>query len=189
VIGTLTLSTRRTVDYAFTEPVRGYAKYTTGYRAGGFNTQSTPAFFGPGFNAGGRQGLGSRRQIRSAAEAPARESCGLSQQVHRSAGGPAPQSPIFTDTLNAGSATVKGVELESVAVLRQSLRASLFYAWLDGEYGSYVDNGVDYAADRYMQNAPKNQYGLGLEYAFPHTAIGELSLSIDYRKQDESYAN
>jgi len=48
---------------------------------------------------------------------------------------------------------------------------------------------VDYAAARYMQNAPKNQYGLGLEYAFPHTAIGELSLGIDYRKQDDSYAN
>jgi iron complex outermembrane receptor protein len=100
------------------------------------------------------------------------------------------RSPVvFTDTLNAGSATVKGVELESVAVLGNHLSASLFYSWLDGEYGSYVDNGVDYAAARYMQNAPKNQYGLGLEYAFPHTAIGELSLGIDYRKQDESYAN
>src|SRR5690606_38106722 len=73
------------------------------------------------------------------------------------------RSPVvFTDTLNAGSATVKGVELESVAVLGNHLSASLFYSWLDGEYGSYVDNGVDYAAARYMQNAPKNQYGLGL---------------------------
>jgi iron complex outermembrane receptor protein len=178
-----------TVAYAFTSAVRGYAKYSTGYRAGGFNTQSTPAFFGPGFDAedvkAWEVGLKSdllQNRLRVNLAVFRNKYTDLQVDQRRS-------PVVFTDTLNAGSATVKGVELESVAVLGNHLSASLFYSWLDGEYGSYVDNGVDYAAARYMQNAPKNQYGLGLEYAFPHTAIGELSLGIDYRKQDESYAN
>jgi iron complex outermembrane receptor protein len=39
-----------------------------------------------------------------------------------------------------------------------------------------------------MQNAPKSQLGAGFEYAFPHTGIGDLSLSVDFRKQDKFYA-
>lgn len=96
--------------------------------------------------------------------------------------------PVFVDVLNAGSATIRGVELESAAVLAPGLTASLFYSWLDGEYGSYVDNGVEYADERYIQNAPRYQVGAGLEYAFPHTAIGNFILNVDYRKQDEFYA-
>ena len=34
-------------EYAFTGTINGYAKYSTGYRAGGFSTQSTPAISGP----------------------------------------------------------------------------------------------------------------------------------------------
>ena len=177
-----------TVDYAIADHVRGYAKYTTGYRAGGYNTQSTPAFFGPGFNQedvkaweiGIKSDLLEQR-LRLNLAAFSNKYTNLQVDQRRT-------PPIFTDTLNAGSAKVKGVELESVAVLSDRLRANLFYAWLDAEYGSYIDGGVDYAADRYMQNAPKSQLGAGFEYAFPHTGIGDLSLSVDFRKQDKFYA-
>ncbi|MEI2790166.1 MAG: hypothetical protein V9E93_14965 [Steroidobacteraceae bacterium] len=41
---------------------------------------------------------------------------------------------------------------------------------------------------RYIQNAPGYHVGAGLEYAFPHIAIGNFTLSADYRKQDEFYS-
>jgi len=178
-----------TVAYRFSDAIHGYGKFSTGYRAGGFNTQSTPAFFGPGFNEENVEawevGLKSdllERRLRVNLAAFRSKYTDLQVDQRRT---PA----IFTDTLNAGSATVKGVELESVAIIGRGLSANIFYSWLDGEYGSYIDNGVDYASARYMQNAPKNQLGAGFEYAFPHFGIGDLTLSVDYRKQDEFYAN
>jgi iron complex outermembrane receptor protein len=177
-----------TVDFAFTRDVNAYAKYTTGYRAGGFNTQSTPAFFGGGFNqedvksweAGVKSDLLEKRlRVNLAAFRTKYTDLQVDQ---------ARVPAFFTDTLNAGSATVKGVELEGAAVLARGLTANFFYSWLDGEYQSYIDNGVELAAVRHMQNAPKYQVGAGLEYAFPHLPIGDFLLNVDYRKQAEFYS-
>lgn len=176
------------LEYAFTGTINGYAKYSTGYRAGGFSTQSTPAYFGPGFNeenvkaweVGLKSDLLARRLRVNVAAFRSKYS---DLQVDQ-----ARTPPIFVDTLNAGSATVKGVELETTAVLARGLTANLFYSWLDGEYQSYVDNGVELAAVRHMQNAPRYQVGAGVEYAFPPLPIGNFILNVDYHKQDEFYA-
>ena len=178
-----------TLDYAFVDNILGYAKYSTGYRAGGFSTQSTPAYFGQGFGQEDVKAweiglksdlLGRRLRVNIAAFRNEYSDLQVDQ---------ARVPPIFTDTLNAGSATVKGVELESVAVLARGLTANLFYSWLDAEYDSYIDNGVEYAAVRHMPNAPKYQAGAGLEYAFPHLPAGNILLNVDYRKQDAFYGN
>ncbi|MEI2790167.1 MAG: TonB-dependent receptor [Steroidobacteraceae bacterium] len=79
-----------TLDYGFTTDIRGYAKYSTGYRAGGFSTQSTPDLLQRGLRPRGRRRLGGRRQVGSARQAPAREPRRLPQQVHGSAGRPGP---------------------------------------------------------------------------------------------------
>ena len=63
------------------------------------------------------------------------------------------------------------------AVLARGLTVNFFYSWLDGEYQSYIDNGVELAAVRYMQNAPKYQLGVGLELAMPHLRFGDLVLN------------
>jgi len=177
-----------TVDYEFSDEVRGYAKWSTGYRAGGFSTQSTPVYFSPGFDeenveaweVGLKSDLLDRRLRLNLA---AFRSKYTDLQVDQ-----ARTPAFFVDTLNAGSATVNGVELESVAVLARGLTANLFYAWLDAEYQSYVDNGVELADERHMQNAPQYQFGAGLEYAMPPLPIGNFVLNVDYRKQDEFYA-
>jgi iron complex outermembrane receptor protein len=177
-----------TVDYAFTDAVRAYAKYSTGYRAGGFNTQSTPAYFGPGFDQEDVEAwevglksdlLGNRLRVNVAAFD--NEYTDLQVDQVR-------VPPIFTDTLNAGNATIQGVEIEATAVLARGLTANFFYAYLDADYGSYVDNGVELEAVKHVPNAPEYQFGAGMEYAFPHTMIGDFVLNLDYRKQDEFYA-
>ena len=38
------------VAYAFSDNINAYARFSTGYRAGGFNAQSTPAYFAPASN-------------------------------------------------------------------------------------------------------------------------------------------
>ncbi|MDY0067058.1 MAG: TonB-dependent receptor [Steroidobacteraceae bacterium] len=177
-----------TVDYVFTDEIRGYAKWSTGYRAGGFSTQSTPDYFAPGFDeedvkaweVGLKSDLLDRRLRVNLA---AFRSKYTDLQVDQ-----ARTPAFFVDTLNAGSATVKGVELEGAAVLAHGLSASLFYSWLEAEYQSYIDNNVELAAERRMQNTPKHQIGVGLEYAFPSLPIGDFVLNVDYRKQDDFYA-
>ncbi|MDY0067065.1 MAG: TonB-dependent receptor [Steroidobacteraceae bacterium] len=177
------------VDYAFTDAIRGYMKYSTGYRAGGFNTQSTPAYFGAGFDqedveaweAGLKSDLFNDRLRVNMAVFENRYTDLQVDQVRT--------PPIFTDTLNAGSAKVRGFELEAAAVLARGLSANVFYAYLDANYRSYVDNGVELASLRHMPNAPEKQLGVGLEYAFARTGVGDLILNVDYRYQSEFYSN
>lgn len=177
-----------TADFAIVDNIRSYVKYATGYRAGGFSTQSTPSYFGPGFDQEDVEawevGLKSdllERRLRVNLAAFRNKYTDLQVDQART-------PPFFSDTLNAGSATVKGVELESAAVLARGLTASLFYSWLDGEYNSYIDNGVELAAVRLMPNTPRYQLGAGLAYTFPHLPIGNFVLNVDYRKQDDFFA-
>lgn len=176
------------VDYAFTDAIRSYVKYSTGYRAGGFNTQSTPAYFAAGFDQEEVEaweiGLKSdffQNRLRVNVAAFDNDYTDLQVDQVR-------VPPIFTDTLNAGSARVRGFELEAAAVLARGLSANLYYSYLDADYLSYVDNGVQLASQRHMPNTPANQVGAGLEYAFPSTAIGDFTFSVDYRWQEEFYS-
>ncbi len=182
------LNPAATVDYAFTDHINSYVKFSTGYRAGGFNTQSTPTFFGQGFDEENvdawEVGLKSeffaeRLRVNLAAFSNDYEDLQVDQ---------ARVPPIFTDTINAGSAEIEGIELEASAVLAEGLTLDMFASWLDGQYNSYIDNGVDLADQKHIQNAPDWHYGAGVDYAFPSMAIGDLALHVDYRRQDEFYA-
>ncbi|CAB1370667.1 putative TonB-dependent receptor [Denitratisoma oestradiolicum] len=177
-----------TADYAFTDDISGYAKIATGYRAGGFNVRSTPSGFGQGFNQenvrayelGVKSDLLDKRLRLNVATFVNRYSDLQVDQVRT--------PPIFTDTLNAGKAEVKGVEVEVTALLAQGLTANVFYSYLDGKYKSYLDNGVELADSKHMPFTPKNQGGAGLQYASGMTPYGKLIVNLDYKWQDEWYS-
>jgi iron complex outermembrane receptor protein len=177
-----------TADYTFSDTVSGYAKIANGYRAGGFNTRSTIDGFRAGFNpervrsteAGVKSDLFDRKLRLNAALFHSKYA-DLQVDQQRAL-------PIFTDTLNAGKASVKGAELELTALLARGLTTNLFYTWLDAKYDSYVDNGVDYAIHRHMPNSPKGQGGAGLRYEGERMSWGRLSASLDYKWQSEFYA-
>lgn len=177
-----------TVAYAFSDDLNGYVKYSTGYRAGGFNAQSTPAYFGPGYDqeevkaweAGVKSELlDNRLRLNAAVFRNKYEDLQVDQ---------ARTPPVFVDTLNAGSATIKGFEVEATAVLSDALSFNLFYSRLDAEYDSYIDNGVELAWDRNVANAPDWQMGAGMEYEFLRTSFGDFTLNVDYRAQDDFFA-
>lgn len=177
-----------TIDYAFTDLINAYAKYSTGYRAGGYNTQSQPDFFGLGFDqetvkaweVGIKSELLDRRlRLNIAAFRNTYDDLQVDQ---------ARTPPIYADTLNAGAAEIKGVEVEATALLARGLEMNFFYSWLDGKYKSYIDNGMELASVRHMPNSPKWHVGAGLDYMLPPTSIGDFSFHIDYRRQDEFFA-
>lgn len=178
-----------TLDYAFTEVMNGYLKFSTGYRAGGYNAQGLPTNFEQGFEpetvdaweVGLKSDLlGNRLRLNVAAFRNKYDDLQVDQVR---------TPPFHVDTLNAGSAEINGIEVESTAVLVPGLSLSFYYAWLDGKYNSYIDNGVEQAHERYLPNAPSWHYGVGVDYAFPHLAIGDFSLHVDYRRQDEFLSN
>ncbi|WP_186453876.1 TonB-dependent receptor [Denitratisoma sp. DHT3] len=177
-----------TADYAFTDDISGYAKIATGYRAGGFNVRSTVVGFGEGFNMenvrayeiGMKSDLFDKRMRLNLAAFSNRYS---NLQVDQ-----ARTPPIFTDTLNAGKAEIKGVEVELSALLAEGLMANLFFATLDGKYKSYMDNGVELASQRHMPFTPKNQGGVGLQYTSGMTPYGRLIANLDYKWQDHWFS-
>ncbi len=176
------------LEYKITDDINGYAKLATGYRAGGFNPQSTVAFFGPGFSeervtsyeVGLKSILFDRRLRLDVALFKNRYK---DLQVDQ-----ARVPPAFVDTLNAGSVDIKGAEIEGRAALTEGLSLRFFYSYLDAEYNSYVDGGVDYAAQRRVPNSPDWQVGAGVEYQRPIEGIGDLILNVDFRAQDDFYA-
>ncbi|RLQ21113.1 TonB-dependent receptor [Seongchinamella sediminis] len=177
-----------TLAYRFSDTVNGYAKYSTGYRAGGFNAQSTPDFFSAGFDQeevdayeiGLKSGfLDNRARLDVALFYNEYEDLQVDQ---------ARTPPVFVDTLNAGEVTIQGLEIEGSAVVTTGLSVNFYYAYLDAEYDSYIDGGVELADVRHVPNAPDWQIGAGMVYEFPPLALGELVLNIDYRAQDGFYA-
>ncbi len=177
-----------TADYAFSEDISGYAKIANGYRAGGFNTRSTVAGFGNGFDQenvrstelGVKADLLDKKLRVNVATFINKYTDLQVDQVRTPA--------IFTDTLNAGKARVKGAELELTALLSRGLTANLFYTHLNADYDSYVDNGVDLASIKHMPNSPKGQGGAGMRYEGERMAYGRLMVNVDYKWQSEFYA-
>lgn len=177
-----------TADYAFSETMTGYAKYSTGYRAGGFNSNSTAQGFGQGFaqedvrayELGLKSDLMERRLRLNTAVFLNKYNDLQVDQVRVPA--------IFTDTVNAGDATIKGVEVEAIALLAKGLTTNLSYTYMEGKYGEYVDNGVDLSKVKHIQNMPKNLVVAGLQYESERMAYGKLIFNLDYRWQDTFYS-
>lgn len=177
-----------TVAYAFSDTINSYVKFSTGYRAGGFNPQSTPAFVQQGFEEENVDAweIGLKSELfdrRLRANLALFHNKYEDLQVDQ-----ARVPPIFVDTLNAGSATTEGAELELNGLITSGLSFNLYFTYLDADYGSYVDNGVELEAQRFMPNAPDMQIGGGLRYETVLGELGDLIMEVDFRSVDDFYA-
>ncbi len=182
-----------TINYLVNNDITTYAKVSTGYRAGGFATRSTAAGFQAGFDEenltsyeiGFKSDLANKRvRLNAAIFSNNYEDLQISQK----------RSPeIFTDIINAGEATVNGVEIEMSALLAQGLTLDFFYAYLDAEFDEFYDdpdqNGIlDELSDvREVPYAPENSTKLALTYELP-VSYGSYSFGVDYYWQDETYS-
>jgi len=179
-----------TIEYRLADDVNSYARYATGYRAGGFNSASPPAGFAAGFEPEKVKSyeLGVKAdfwQGRARVNVAAFINDYTDLQVDQV------RSPaIFMDTVNAGEATMQGFEVEATAQLTRGLTANVSYGYLDSKYDRYIDNGVDKAklGTAMVAYAPDYTYSAGLTYKSEPTRFGTFSVAVDVRGQGEFYS-
>lgn len=177
-----------TIDYDFSENITGYAKVATGYRAGGFNTRSTV----PGFTAGFAQEDVTSWEVGVKSDLlDGRMRLNVAGFLNKYTDLQVDQVrpvPIFTDTINAGSATIKGIEVELNAILAEGLTLNAFYVYLDAEYDEYIDNGVDLADVKNVPYANKGQLKVGLQYEAAPFSFGRLIMNVDFEWQNDVFS-
>lgn len=177
------------VGYDVMDDVNLYARYSRGYKTGGFNVRaSTIARFNEGFNEetidafelGMKSSwLGNRLRVNVAGFYSDYQDVQINVQVD-------PNNFRLTDVLNAGKATIQGVELDVVARPTRGLMAGLSYAWLDAGYEEILDPfGRDVTSRYNFVEAPEHTVTGSLQYEFPATPIGTLTAQAEYFYQSK----
>jgi len=80
---------------------------------------------------------------------------------------------------NAGSARIRGVEVESIFRPIPTLTVNASVAYLDLEYLTFIDNGVDVSDNRAFPQSPRYTAGLSVDWEVLKADFGTLSLIGD----------
>lgn len=177
------------VTWRFNDDVHGYAKVSTGFKSGGFNgvATSNAAFttpFSPETMTGYEVGLKSRLLD---------QRLQLNMSVFYNdyedfQGDRFVQEVVGTLIVNAGSASLQGMELELVARPTANLDITLNYSLLDASYDEFIgDGGVDVSRQRQFAYAPENTVFASIKYSFDPFSFGSLSARLDYYWTDDYY--
>jgi len=164
-----------------------YAKYGTGYRAGGVGYQA--GVIVP-FDAETSRTyeLGAKWDFQIG-DAPARLNVAVFDTTYRNF-----QVPVVTSTVistpagqttitssafaNAGAAKIKGAELEFTIRPISGLTITSSLGLLDPKYKTFIIQGVEFKNNK-LRNASKVEFTLSAGYTMP-TSVGDLVLQGDY---------
>jgi iron complex outermembrane receptor protein len=190
-------------NYQWTDGLMTYAKYSTGYRAGGFNVRSTPPsspVYQPekikSAEIGFKLDAFSRRvRLNGAAFYNKYNDLQVAQFAPPSSAGAGGSLAVNAD------ATYKGYEFEFTAIPIERLTFSANLGHVDPEYTKFprsligstpspgclpltnaagVAVGQDCAAIASVTAVPRTTADIGLNYDFPDQPYGKLSARIDY---------
>jgi iron complex outermembrane receptor protein len=182
-----------TLNYHFSDDVSVYARVASAYKSGGFNPRTIdPDLFTQPFDEEDvlsyelglkSEWLDRRLRLNAAAFYTDFEDMQVSQFR-------AGQLGATSVTVNAGEATIAGVEIDLQAVLAEGLFLNVSYGYLDSDIDEYLftnSQGItaDLADEASMSLAPENSASIGLEYRFAETAVGAPVLSVDWSYKDE----
>lgn len=166
-----------------------YAKYSEGFKSGGFNGEASTAdqtrtAFSPEkqktYEAGLKKTFAEGRgQLNIAVFENRINDLQLSVFTANGAAGSAIR--------NAGKATVRGIELEGSYAPSSALRLQASYGYLNAKYSEFLDGGLNVANNRAFVHAPKNSFSVSLDWLMAHTAWGPLRLQSDYTYKDSFY--
>lgn len=181
------------VAYQLGDDINVFAKYSTGYRSGGFNGD----IFGNAFDEetikqyeiGAKSDWWDRRlRINVALFRYTYDD----QQVARTF--VVPPSTLSTIIENGGKAKRWGGELELVVAATDDLLLGLNYGYIHGDFDRFADtcgtNGcldTDRLARR--SNSPDNQLSLTVDYTIARLDYGELRGHLGVYWQDKSYTS
>lgn len=83
-------------------------------------------------------------------------------------------------TENAATATIRGVEVESSALLFSGFRINASYAYLDAKYDRYVvGGGADFSGNR-LPRAPRHRFNVDANYTLDFNDGAKLDLRAAY---------
>ncbi|HQX79879.1 MAG TPA: TonB-dependent receptor [Steroidobacteraceae bacterium] len=179
-------------NYQFTDDVMGYARVSTGYKAGGFSPRAPfLAKFDPEKATAYELGLKAEwfdRRLRTNLSLYQTDYKDLQVQQFQSGTGGS-----VGYTVNAAEATFRGFELEVVAKLSEGLMVDAAYGYTDPKYDRYLfrDPVTDIISDvadvaRFSALAKYNWH-VGAEYTFAPFSAGRLSARLDWSEQAERY--
>lgn len=173
----------------FTDHVNGYVKLAYGWKAGGFNGEPTSLTdFRSPYGAEEMQSievgmksrwLDNRLQVNLAAFN--NKSDDLQLSIFAADGSAA------STVENAGRATIRGFEVEIVALPTADLQLGVNYGYLDARYGKFMEHGVDKRKEKDFPYTPRHSGSLWAEYTFLQSGWGELLGRVDYEYIDEHY--
>tara|TARA_R110002110_G_scaffold43803_3_gene135695 strand:- start:6811 stop:7917 length:1107 start_codon:yes stop_codon:yes gene_type:complete len=179
--------------YDFSDDMQAYAKYSRGWKAGGFNgeAESLDGFvdgYDPeevdawelGFKS---RLLDDRLQLNAAVFY--NDETDLQLSVFTSG------SSAATVIRNAGEAVKQGVELEVLFQPTADLLVTANVGYLDSEYKEYnefdaaLGREVNRKDERANQYAPEYNFNLSAEYTFVRASWGNLNGRLDYTYSDD----
>jgi iron complex outermembrane receptor protein len=176
-------------SYKLSDQISLYAKYTEGFKSGGFNGEAndipeTLTPFKPettkAFEGGLKSTLdGGKTTINVAV---------FQNKINDL------QESIFTakgaassNIRNAGKATSSGIEVELALRPTADLRLQANYGYLDAKYDEFIDGGVNVASNRARPHAPKNSLNLLVDATLNRSSFGVLRAVADYSYLSSQY--
>jgi iron complex outermembrane recepter protein len=151
-----------------------YASYSEGFKGGGFDPRGNFA------NADVREGflpetvesyeLGAKTSLfdgRATINTAVFFADYTDVQIPGSLVLPGPPVSFVGTVTNAGSAEMKGIEVESAFQVTDRLSARLNVGYIDAEYTEFLLNGVDVSSQRDVQNTPDWTGNASLTYSLP----------------------
>lgn len=181
------------LNYALTDSLNAYLTYTTGYNSGGFNARASnlASFQNPydeeelkAVELGVKSELLNNRLRLNAAVFYNDYTDIQTAQSELGTGG------ASSRIVNAGQATIKGIELDVVAVPIDGLTVDLSYGYLDAKHDEFLERNpvTDQLEDishlTSIPMAPRNTASLGVQYDFEPMRFGALSTRIDVSYRD-----
>ena len=181
---------RLAVEFKQNDEALYYASFTQGFKSGGFNfryvvPRDEALAFDPETVDSYEVGFkwqGAEDRLRLNANVFFMDYEDIQVQVFEVGGGPLTQ--------NAGTAEIRGAELELMAVPTPPLNLSLALGYTNAEYTDLNPPTTDLAAsltlDAWLPNTPEWTASASAEYTVP-VAWGSLAFRIDYSHTDDLY--
>ncbi|MBN7795534.1 TonB-dependent receptor [Parahaliea mediterranea] len=180
-----------TLAYDLGDHTNIYAKAGEGYKTGGFNIRATTmTFFEDGFGEESLRSyelglkaewLQNRLRTNIAVFLADYEDIQLNAQTVL-------DDPSKADILNAGDASIEGVELDVTAVLGRGFTLGFNYAYLNASYNEIRDGLGRDVTDHYeFVNAPENSFRANLAWDIAETPLGSLQAYLNYSWLDDRY--
>lgn len=197
-----------TVNFNWTDDLSTYAKVSTGYKAGGSSESGPVGNFGEttfspekviSYEIGEKAYFWDRRvRLNAAAFLSKFDDMQLAFVAD-------PFNNGVIQSMNAGKATVKGLEVELLVQPIDDLSLSMDYAWLQPNFDEVkapagtlftlpgLSGTAPYAVGAEIKNllvmpyAPKNTINLAADYTFFKFDKGDIAAHLDYRYQSDVY--